>query len=319
MYAAANPLRLIDITGNQPDQPHQPDSQLEEVTGVYDYYEADNIVYVPTTGPQHPQLANVQPVRLSDLSPDELDSLTIDLSLHGSSDDFDKAIRKLVDPQREVRREDLGVIPTPGQKLLLALGNELGLIPSAEAMWFTPITLMFGKFVGEASGGGFEAEFHPSRARTTARARAATAEYAPTSPVARTASGIIEVPDIRILHGTSSNKASKIVQGGFKPGSDVYFAEDVSTAASFAYQKRSEPIAAGSHSVIEFRVPVPLAQKFGLLERLPIGQNEALRWVDVGSGYERILREHNIADFNSALTRKFIQQRRLKLNYFKPE
>jgi hypothetical protein len=123
---------------------------------------------------------------------------------------------------------------------------------------------------------------------------------------------------VRRYHGTSSNKASKIVQGGFKPGPDgvVFFAEDAQTAEFFAVTTKTPPGSdvPRSFTVIEFTIPRNLAEDLGLLNRTLIGSYRDAPMIQPGvSPYEVILYEADIHAFNQALDDGLIIARRLRL------
>jgi len=131
---------------------------------------------------------------------------------------------------------------------------------------------------------------------------------------------------VTLYHGTSSNRASKIVGNqfyetqGFKK-QPVFFAEDYPTAEYFAYEKmaaRDVPNIPKSATVIEFKLSESLANDVGLgaNNRRIIGQDNYLPFPDIpgGSGYERItLNSSDLEKFNNALKSGNIQVRRLKV------
>ena|GEM_PF-1727648 len=123
-----------------------------------------------------------------------------------------------------------------------------------------------------------------------------------------------------LYHGTSSNRASKIVGNqfyeiqGFKQV-PTYLAEDYQTAYYFAREhigKVDVPHIAKSITVIEFKIPEEIAESLniGAESRRVIGQYAELRFPDIpgSTGYERVLTD--IQKFNEALKEGTIHVRR---------
>jgi RHS repeat-associated protein len=126
---------------------------------------------------------------------------------------------------------------------------------------------------------------------------------------------------VRLFHGTTGSRASRIVGNefyptrGFRPGGDgaVFFAEDASTAFHFG---REAAAGTGARSVtaIEFTMPRSLAQDLGLLNRNVLGEFRGACPLDIpgGTGFERIMTGGNIDAFNQALRNGTISTRRLR-------
>jgi hypothetical protein len=141
---------------------------------------------------------------------------------------------------------------------------------------------------------------------------------------------------IRIYHGTTSKKASKIVgneihkREGFRAGPDgrVYFAEDVATARFFATGRAAEADVVAAQfenpngkpkfiTVVELEIEDELASEFGLghEDRLPLGEATGQHFPDVagGSGFERMIsHEEDLQNLNAAMASGKISVRRLK-------
>ena len=103
------------------------------------------------------------------------------------------------------------------------------------------------------------------------------------------------------------------------------FAEEVSTARHFAFEKSSQtiPHQPSALTVIEFQVPRSLANDVGIAfpDRLPLGEHFNLPFVDIagGSGFERILTSPSaVARFNEALKSGVIKPRRLRIRWRTP-
>ena len=131
---------------------------------------------------------------------------------------------------------------------------------------------------------------------------------------------------LTLFHGTSSNRAARIVGSpyyaaeGFKAGRDYFFAEDFVTAEVFG-RARLEPDQPPenrpqSFTVISFTMPYNLGWRLGLLHRYPIGGFLDRPFVDVpaGSGFERVLRSEYVVDFNFNLFQSVITSMRFKLD-----
>lgn len=120
-----------------------------------------------------------------------------------------------------------------------------------------------------------------------------------------------------LYHGTSSNKAHKIVSKGFRPGSDgaVFFAEDMETARLFALSVKLAPNEdpPQNFTVIIFDIPDEIAHK--LFIKGLIGQFRDAPPIQItatSSPYEYILCDlHMIEEFNYLLlnTKKIISKR----------
>ncbi len=142
---------------------------------------------------------------------------------------------------------------------------------------------------------------------------------------------------IKLFHGTTSKRASKIVgndshaQEGFRLGTQdvVFFAEDGPTAEFFAGQRTSDESAlqhdAGNGhmapknlTVIEFTVPLELANALGLshTERRLLGEFSGMPFPDLANstGYERMLvSNEKISEFNAKLASGEISARRRRI------
>ena len=128
---------------------------------------------------------------------------------------------------------------------------------------------------------------------------------------------------VKLYHGTSSNKASRIVgsayhtQSGLRGSTDL--AEEFETARHFALESLIHygpgQTAPRSLSVIEFSIPRQLADKLGIGSgsRRLLGEDLGLLATDIagGSGFERKL--FNAAGFNEALKSGEIQFRRMRV------
>jgi hypothetical protein len=131
---------------------------------------------------------------------------------------------------------------------------------------------------------------------------------------------------VTLYHGTTSNRASKIVGNlfyetqGFKK-TPTFLAEDFNTAEYFGITKLADstsPNQAKSVSVIEFKIPKQLATELGIgsENRRIIGALEDLFTPDIagGTGYERVLNSvTNLQVFNQALKTKTISVRRMRV------
>lgn len=117
-----------------------------------------------------------------------------------------------------------------------------------------------------------------------------------------------------VYHGTTSNRASKIVKQGFRPRGnhrDVFFAEDLETAKYFALDKAGDT-GARQITVIRMEIPRALAEELGLTQRHLMGARTGLIVPDVpGSRMERILESFRIPQFNELLKSREIEVTRL--------
>ena len=138
----------------------------------------------------------------------------------------------------------------------------------------------------------------------------------------------ININEIEILyHGTSSSRAKRIVEQGFRKGI-IFFAEESYTAEYFAFEslgkyktdkkkrnRYSRQTLPKSLTIIEFRIPKNIAVqlKIDRANRRRIGEAMDLGVppVDRGSGHERIL--YNVNAFNNALRLGYISTRRLRI------
>jgi RHS repeat-associated protein len=125
-----------------------------------------------------------------------------------------------------------------------------------------------------------------------------------------------EEPTETLYHGTSSNRASKIVRLGFR-GPDVFFAEDIATARVFGHEAAGRT-GARSVTVIRFEIPISIATAAGIgpLSRERIGFDYGLGTPDIfgGTGFERVMRSMGqVLIFNGALIKKDIKATRLKM------
>jgi len=142
---------------------------------------------------------------------------------------------------------------------------------------------------------------------------------------AKFSSNLYTEPPTILFHGTTSNRASKIVGNqfyetqGFKKA-PVFLAEDYNTARYFAFEKLAAlvPNQPKSLTVVEFKIPTQLANDLGIGQdsRSVIGVFEELRFPDIpgGTGHERILR--NLTDvqrFNDVLKAGQIKVRRQRV------
>jgi hypothetical protein len=123
-----------------------------------------------------------------------------------------------------------------------------------------------------------------------------------------------------LYHGTSSNRAAKIVGSdyysprGFRHGIDdaVYFTGgnppfDFQSAANWAVGAANSGSQARSFTVIRFNVPDTLARDLelidagGALKRIPVGQYRDAPFQDLPDPYEIVLIGDHIVSFNQAL------------------
>ena len=110
-----------------------------------------------------------------------------------------------------------------------------------------------------------------------------------------------------LYHGTSSNKARKIVTKGFRPGSDgaVFFAEDMETARYFASTVKLAPDEdpPKSFTIIIFDIPDEIIQN--LFRKGIIGEFRDAPPIQISatsSPYEYILHDLNVIEsFNCLL------------------
>ncbi|WP_177241715.1 RHS repeat-associated core domain-containing protein [Myxococcus fulvus] len=133
---------------------------------------------------------------------------------------------------------------------------------------------------------------------------------------------------ITLFHGTTGNRSAKIMGSvfykarGFTAGKKgaVFFAEERATAEFFANQApalHDNNTLARSRSIIEVKIPDELAKRFGIseTERSLIGDAMDMELPDVqrGSGFERILNQEFLDEFNGAIQSGEIILRRYKL------
>jgi RHS repeat-associated protein len=117
-----------------------------------------------------------------------------------------------------------------------------------------------------------------------------------------------------LYHGTSSNRASKIVVNGFR-AAPVFFGEDFATAVHFGSENNL--LRTSNISVIEFTIPGGLADSLGIgsAHGLPIGDFLGLPFVDIAgsNGLERVLGTSlQVHAFNKTLQSGAIKTRRLR-------
>jgi RHS repeat-associated protein len=126
---------------------------------------------------------------------------------------------------------------------------------------------------------------------------------------------------ITLYHGTTSNRASKIVGSqyqkarGFRPtGGSVFFAEDMATARHYADVARTST-GASSATIMELKIPRSLAEETGLMNRSVIGADLGLPFEDIpgGTGFERVLPKDQLQIFNQALLGGTVETRRLRV------
>ena len=142
---------------------------------------------------------------------------------------------------------------------------------------------------------------------------------------------------LKLFHGTSSKRASKIVgndshtQEGFRTGDQecVFLAEDAPTARFFASQRTSDEsalqhemgnpdMAPKNLTVIEFTMSLEVANELGLStdDRRLLGEFSGMPFPDLANstGHERILvGNQKIAAFNAKLASGEISARREKV------
>jgi hypothetical protein len=122
---------------------------------------------------------------------------------------------------------------------------------------------------------------------------------------------------VTLFHGSSSNRASKIVKRGFRENA-TFFAEDLSTAAHFAKYDagalRQVGMAPKSFTVIEFKMRRSVYESL-MMNRGPIGEDLGLAFTDIagGTGFERILSASGVRSFNELMKSGAIATRRLRL------
>ncbi len=124
---------------------------------------------------------------------------------------------------------------------------------------------------------------------------------------------------MRLYHGTSSSRAKKILEKGFRPeraDDAVFFAEDKATAELFAVTTKPVKGKMPPHSftLMIFDIPDELANE--LFERGAIGEFRGVRRICLpnSSGYEQILNGREAIDkFNAALKGNIIQLLRHKI------
>ncbi|MFP4441259.1 MAG: hypothetical protein ACLFVO_28840, partial [Chloroflexaceae bacterium] len=139
---------------------------------------------------------------------------------------------------------------------------------------------------------------------------------------------------ITLYHGTSSNRAAKIVGSayysprGFRRGIDdaVYFTGgnppfDLQSAESWAVGAINSSSQARSFTVIRFDIPGNLARDLGLideagtLKRIPVGQYRDASFQDLPDPYEIVLTGDHIDSFNQALLEGHVIFQRYRLQH----
>lgn len=112
---------------------------------------------------------------------------------------------------------------------------------------------------------------------------------------------------LKLYHGTSSNRASKICTNGFRIGIDnaIFFAEEAKSAEYFALTTKIPrgQMLPQSFTTIIFDIPTELAMELGLFKRYLIGEYRQAPSIQPGeSPYERILiGQERIQIFNDNL------------------
>lgn len=130
---------------------------------------------------------------------------------------------------------------------------------------------------------------------------------------------------LTLYHGTSSNRAARIVGSeyyaaeGFRPGRDYHLAEDFVTAELFALMRYEDDQPKDkqprSFTVITFTMPFNLGWRLGLLRRGPIGffDGSSNAAPSGSTGFQRVLREDKVPAFNFHLIARTILAIRIKV------
>ncbi|HUB68501.1 MAG TPA: RHS repeat-associated core domain-containing protein [Candidatus Methylacidiphilales bacterium] len=209
----------------------------------------------------------------------------------------------------------LNMIPIVGQaKMLFEGASGFDIVTGQYISSEQQFTELLGGLAGVAGGLEFGALAASDVDMSLGNSFAANIEATQRSLAAEGAGGDF----VTIYHGTTSNAASKILSGGFRPGADgaVFFGEDFSTAQHFGLEAIAEN-GASSGKVLSFQVPADLADQLGLTSRNVLGEFRGAPTIDIpnGSGFERILQGNNIDAFNQALRSGQITTRTIPISY----